>query len=201
MDVDAVDLWFSVEENLQRVRDAGVEGGVVPVHADARALPFRAESFDVIVSLDSFIYYGTDDLYLSYLARFLKPGGSLAIAGAGLVEELPDELPPHLASWWTPDMACVHSAGWWRRHWLRSGLVEVQTADTLPEGWTFWRDWIRMVAPENTLEIRAVEDDAGRYLGYVRVVARRRPDAVIDEPLTAITTEYRKAPLSRTETT
>ena len=43
----ATDLWFSASENLQRIRDAGVEDGVFPIHADARALPFAAEFFDV----------------------------------------------------------------------------------------------------------------------------------------------------------
>src|SRR5437773_1512497 len=76
----ATDLWFSASENLQRVRDAGIEDGVFPIHADARSLPFAAEFFDAIVSLDSFVYYGTDDLYLNFLARFLKPGGLLGIA-------------------------------------------------------------------------------------------------------------------------
>src|SRR5262245_53991956 len=69
----ATDLWFSAAENLQRVRDAGVEDGVFPIHADARSLPFAEGFFDVIISIDSFVYYGTDDLYLNYLARFLKP--------------------------------------------------------------------------------------------------------------------------------
>ena len=36
----ATDLWQSPSENLQRVRDAGVEDGVFPIHADARSLPF-----------------------------------------------------------------------------------------------------------------------------------------------------------------
>src|SRR5262245_15402905 len=79
----STDLWFSASENLQRIRDAGVEDGVFPIHADARALPFATEFFDAIVSIDSFMYYGTDDLYLSYLARFLKPGGVMGIALAG----------------------------------------------------------------------------------------------------------------------
>src|SRR5215472_18143162 len=61
----ATDLWFSNSENLLRIRDAGVQDGVFPLHADARALPFAAEFFDAIVSIDSFVYYGTDDLYLS----------------------------------------------------------------------------------------------------------------------------------------
>ena len=71
----ATDLWFNPSNNLQRVVDAGVDDGVFPIHADARSLPFATEFFDAIVSIDSFVYYGTDDLYLNYLARFLKPGG------------------------------------------------------------------------------------------------------------------------------
>ena len=64
----ATDLWFSASENIQRIRDAGVEDGVFPIQTDARSLPFAAEFFDAIVSIDSFIYYGTDDLYLNYIA-------------------------------------------------------------------------------------------------------------------------------------
>ena len=45
----ATDLWFSASENIQRIRDAGVEDGVFPIHADARSLPFAAEFFDAIV--------------------------------------------------------------------------------------------------------------------------------------------------------
>src|SRR3982751_3448242 len=41
----ATDLWFSVSENLQRIRDAGVEDGVFPIHADAGSLPFADEFF------------------------------------------------------------------------------------------------------------------------------------------------------------
>src|SRR5262245_13397475 len=75
----ATDLWLSAAENLQRIRDTGVEGGVFPIHADARSLPFAPEFFDAIVSIDSYFYYGTDDHYLNYLARFVKPGGQIGI--------------------------------------------------------------------------------------------------------------------------
>src|SRR6202035_1277364 len=79
----AIDLWCDVSENAQRIRDAGVEDGVFPVHAHARALPFAVDFFDAIVCIDSFIYYGTDDLYLNYLARFVKPEGQVGIAVGG----------------------------------------------------------------------------------------------------------------------
>src|SRR5258708_310090 len=84
----ANDLWFSASENIQRIRDAGVEDAVFPIHADARSLPFAAEFFDAVVCIDSYVYYGTDDTYLNYLADFVKPGGVIGIAGAGRVKEV-----------------------------------------------------------------------------------------------------------------
>lgn len=198
VEVWATDLWFSPTENLQRIRDAGVADGVFPIHADARMLPFAAEFFDAVVSIDSFIYYGTDDLYLNYLARFLAPGGRLGIAGAGLMRELDGEVPAHLREWWAQDQPwSFHSPAWWRRHWGRTGILDVETADTLPDGWRFWVDWLKLIAPDNVTEIEAVEADAGSHLGYVRVVGSRRPEAVLYEPVTSIPAQYTKAPLLR----
>src|SRR5215212_6296655 len=91
----ATDLWFGASENLRRIRDAGVEDGVFPIHADARSLPFAAEFFDAIISLDAFVYFGTDDLYLGSLGRFVKGDGMIGIAGAGLVREIADAMPDH----------------------------------------------------------------------------------------------------------
>lgn len=193
----AADLWFNPSENLQRVRDAGVEDGVFPIHADARSLPFAAEFFDAVVSIDSFVYYGTDDHYLNYLARFVKPGGPVAIAGAGLVQEIDGPVPDHLREWWTPELWCLHSAEWWRRHWGRTGIVDVESADAMPDGWRVWLDWHRAVCPDNATEIRAVEADGGQFLGYVRVVGRRRAGVKLEEPIVSIPAQYTKTPLLR----
>jgi SAM-dependent methyltransferase len=192
----AVDLWHSASENLERIRGAGVEDGVFPIHADARSLPFAAEFFDVVVGIDAFVYFGTDDLYLTDLARFLKPGGILGIAGAGLTHEIDDRVPDHLAQWWEPSHWCLHSAEWWRRHWGRTGIVDVELADTMPEGWRLWLDWQRAVAPDNSVEIAALEADAGRLLAYVRAVARRT-DLPLEEPIVSIPPRYEKHPLLR----
>jgi ubiquinone/menaquinone biosynthesis C-methylase UbiE len=126
----ATDLWFSVSENSQRIRDAGVEDGVFPIHADARSLPYADDFFDAIVSIDSFPYYGTDDTYLNYLARFVKPGGPIGIAGAGLMQEIEGPIPEHLRNWWTPDLWCLHSAPWWRRHWEKTGISWTSNSPT-----------------------------------------------------------------------
>jgi SAM-dependent methyltransferase len=195
----ATDLWFSESENIQRIRDAGVEDGVFAIHADARSLPFAAEFFDAIVSIDSFFYYGTDDLYLNYIARFVRPGGPLGIAGAGLLQEIGEAVPEHVREWWTQDLWCLHSAAWWRRHWDRTGIIDIDVADTMPDGWERWLDWHRVVAPDNEAEIKALEADRGRYLGYVRVVGRRNHQATLGETTASLPAHYIKKPLLRSD--
>jgi cyclopropane fatty-acyl-phospholipid synthase-like methyltransferase len=195
----ATDLWFGASENLHRIRDAGVDDGVFPIHADARSLPFAADFFDAAVSIDSFPYYGTDDLYLNYIARFVRVGGAVGIAGAGLMQEIEGPVPDHLRAWWEPGMWCLHSAAWWRRHWERTGLVTLDVADTMAEGWQAWLEWQRAVAPENVTEIEAVQADRGRFMGYVRLVGRRRPDAQLDDPIISIPSQYTRKPLLRLE--
>ncbi len=193
----ATDLWFSASENLQRIRDAGVADAVFPIHADARSLPFASEFFDVIVSIDSFVYYGTDDLFLNYLAQFVKPNGRIAIAGAGLMQEMEERVPDHLREWWEPGMWCLHSPAWWRRHWERTGIVAVEHADTMMDGWQAWLDWQRAVSPDNAIEIVALQADKGRHLGYVRLVGRRRSDAKLEDPIASIPSHYVAKPLLR----
>lgn len=192
----ATDLWFSASENHQRICDANAENGVFPIHSDAHSLPFATKFFDAIVSIDSFIYYGTDDLYLNYVSRFLKPGGKIGIAGCGLVREFEGSLPDHLRSWWTPGLWCLHSADWWRNHWARTGLIDVSLADTMADGWLLWLDWHKTIAPDNLAEIQTLEADRGNHLGYVRVVGTRT-DAPTEEPIVSIPTQYAKRPLLR----
>jgi cyclopropane fatty-acyl-phospholipid synthase-like methyltransferase len=198
----ATDLWISAAENVRRIRDAGVGDGVFPVHADARALPFAPGFFDAIVAIDSVSYFGTDDLYLNYLAQFVKPGGPVGIAGAGLVREVEEAVPEHLRGWWTQDLWSLHSAAWWKQHWGRTGLVEVEVAETMPDGWKRWLDWLRAVAPDNATEIKTIEEDGGRFMGYVRVVGRRRGEAKLEEycwpdTLRSFPQQYTQKPLLR----
>ena len=197
VEVWAADLWFHPTENARRIEDAGVADGVFPLRADARLLPFADDFFDAVVSIDSFFYYGTDDLYLSYLLRFLKPGGQLGIAGAGLTREFDGPLPEHLRAFWSSSMWCLHSADWWRRHWGRAGLVDVERADTLADGWQLWADWQREIAPDNLAEIQAVDTDRGDSLGYVRAVGRRRPGVPLDDLVLSVPAQYARHPLLR----
>jgi len=200
VEVWACDLWIAATENSQRIRDAELTNRVFPLHVDAHALPFAAEFFDAIVCVDAFSYFGTDSLYLNYLVQFVKPGGGIGIAGAGLTQEMTLPLPKHLRNFWSQDFWCLHSAAWWRTHWERTGLVDITAADTMADGWKLWSYWHRLAWPNNVQEIEALEADAGRNLNYVRVVGRRRAGVKLEEyawpdTLRSSPMQYEKKPL------
>ena len=72
-----------------------------------------------------------------------------------------------------PSNWCLRSVDWWRRHWEGTGILDVEVADTMPEGRRLWLDRQRAVAPDNATEIATLEAEAGRFLADVRAVVRR----------------------------
>jgi hypothetical protein len=77
---------------------------------------------------------------------------------------------------------------------------DLSRSGQLPDGastWQLWLDWHRVVAPDNAVEIKALEDDCGSYLGYVRLVGRRREDVQLPDHITSVPTQYTKKPLLR----
>jgi hypothetical protein len=100
----------------------------------------------LIVCIDSICYLGTDDLYLNYLPRFVKPGGEVGIAGAGRNRKSRVPLPIIYATGgpMTPG-ACTRQLGG-GDIWERTGIMDINVADTMPDGWQVWLDWQRAVA-------------------------------------------------------
>lgn len=186
--VMACDLWVAAGDNWQRVVAAGVDDLVTPIQAEAHALPFAETFFDAIVSLDAYTYFGTDDLYLGYVTRYLAAGGRIGIVVPGLMRAI--RTPPahlsrpqaHGAAFWQPDCWCFHTAAWWHRHWQRTGLVEAIETEVLQDGWRHWAQHERAIEASGLAlfpsDAEAIEADRGRTLGFVRQIARRSAKGV-----------------------
>jgi SAM-dependent methyltransferase len=174
----ATDLWIGASDNWARIQAANAQAAVCPIHAEAHALPFAHDFFDALVSLDAYHYFGTDDLYLGYISKFVRPGGMLGIVVPGTLEEITGAVPEHLATGWEWDWCSFHSPAWWRRHWEKTGLVDVQSADSIPDGWQHWLRWLEVSAaegyPASPTEMQVLRADAGRTLGFTRLVATRK---------------------------
>jgi cyclopropane fatty-acyl-phospholipid synthase-like methyltransferase len=178
LQVWATDLWIEASENWKRVCAAGMDRQVFPIHAEARDLPFAEEFFDAILSMDAYHYFGTGDLYLGYLIRYLKPGGQIGIVVPGLQHEFDAVVPEHLQPYWNWEFYSLHSPVWWRRHWEKTGQVKVELADMIPDGWEHWLKWMEVIferggQEDARQEAEMLQIDAGRNLGFTRLVARR----------------------------
>lgn len=173
----ANDLRIEATDNWERIRVAGLSDLVYPIHAEAHALPYAHGFFDAIVSLDSYHYYGTDELFLPAFIRFLKPGGRIGIVVPGVKREFDGEAPERLRPYWEPDFYTFHTPEWWSRLWRRSEVVDVETADTLANGYEIWLKWDKTLKQAGVLhrngDVEMLEADGGN-LTFTRVVARKR---------------------------
>ncbi|KPU26977.1 hypothetical protein TR13x_07585 [Caloranaerobacter sp. TR13] len=171
------DLWVKPTENWKRIIEKGVGDMVFPIHGDARNMPFADGFFDAIICVDSYIYFGTDDLYLNYLQKFLSPGGIIGVVIPGLMKDFENGVPEHLKDFWGQDCWSWHTVDWWKKLWSRTGLVEIEVADTMPDGcevYTQWKEAQDIVGknpwPQDTAILKK---DAGEYVGFIRLVAKK----------------------------
>jgi SAM-dependent methyltransferase len=182
-EVWAADLWVAPDGNLARIREAGVADRVFPLAAEAHRLPFAQGFFDSVLSVDAYHYFGTEVRYLSYLAQFVRPGGTVAIAvpGNAVDPDDPEAAPVPVdvfaeagADWFT-----FRSAGWWRRHWSRTRGIVVEEAAMIEDGRAQWERHLEAaeawsgVPAAGTFDGRLLGSPAGRTLGFCRVIARR----------------------------
>ena len=75
--------------------------------------------------------------------------------------------------------------------------MEIELADDMPDGWKRWIDWHKVIAPDNGVEIEALESDHGRNLGYVRLIGRRSTQVKFEEQILSVPTQYTKKLLLR----
>ncbi len=170
---------------LARAAAAGVGERVMPVKADARSLPFAPDFFDAVFCLNSYFYFGTDDLYLPYLMKFVALGGRICVGSPCYREELPPDAPEE---WLVefPDCLAVHSPAWWRRHFEKIRIVRVLKSICHPESRVFWEDWLRYwletkapadMTPAELEGLRAflrmLEHDRENFVSHLLLVAEK----------------------------
>lgn len=178
----AVDRRISPTKNLQRIAEAGCDGQVFPLSADARELPFAQGFFDAIVAATSYLYFGTDERYLATIVPFLKSGGSIGVVDVCFtreingIDEAPEYLRDHYADYWY----YVHTVEWWRAHWEKTGLVEVTACEIAPQSEFLLRELRKMydgIEEGSEPEImREMERDEERLIQMFRLVGRKGGD-------------------------
>ena len=151
--VFANDLWISPDENMERVRDAGMESLVFPIRGEAHNLPYAKNFFDAVISINSFQFFGTADTYLSeYMAHLIKPGGEFGIVVWGPDQEFNGKVPTNMEDNWWPDFYYFHSLEWWRWHFEKTKLFDYVTGDDCDgDGVRITQRWAEFMDNKNEL--------------------------------------------------
>ncbi|MBQ7541513.1 MAG: methyltransferase domain-containing protein [Clostridia bacterium] len=175
--VFAADLWSDPQENREFFRKMGLsETQIVPVKADAQAMPFEKSFFDAVVSTDSYNYFGRDPDYLDEkLLPFVKTGGYIYITVPGMKRDCHDDLPPELLLSWTPEqLDYLHDAVYWQGIVGRCKSADVLDVSEMASNEEVWADWLRQENEYAVGDRKAMEAGGGKYLNFIKIVLRKK---------------------------
>lgn len=175
--VYAADLWSEPAENQAFFDSLGIPAGqIIPVKADATALPFARDFFDAVVSTDSYNYFGRDPAYLDdKLLPFVKPGGLIYIAIPGMKRDCHDALPEVLLRSWTPEqLEYMHDVAYWRRMVEQCRGAEIISVAEMESNEEVWADWLKQENEYAIGDRKAMEAGGGKYLNFIAIVLCKR---------------------------
>lgn len=175
--VYAADLWSDPEENGRFFAQMGLNPEqIIPVKADATALPFEKEFFDGVVSTDSYNYFGRDERYLDEkLLPFVKSGGYLYIAVPGMKQDCHDHLPAELLLSWTPEqLDYIHDAAYWTKIVSACQNAEVISVREMESNEEVWRDWLLQENEYAIGDRKTMEAGGGKYLNFIAIVLKKK---------------------------
>ncbi len=175
--VYATDLWSEPAENQAFFDSLGIPAGqIIPVKADATALPFARDFFDAVVSTDSYNYFGRDPAYLDdKLLPFVKPGGLIYIAIPGMKRDCHDALPEVLLRSWTPEqIEYMHDVAYWRRMVEQCRGAEIISVAEMESNEEVWADWLKQENEYAIGDRKAMEAGGGKYLNFIAIVLCKR---------------------------
>ena len=140
--VFANDLWISTEENGKRFAEWGVGGQITPVCEDANNLHFEEKQFRVLISIDSYHYFGgRKGFFQEKILPFMEDDGVVLIGIPGLKEEYAGRARELLFDWLGEDSGMFKSP----KHWKeliggseRIERVEIWEMDCFCKAWEDW---------------------------------------------------------------
>lgn len=172
--VFAADLWISPSENAKRFETRGLAAKVVPFRVDAtKEIPFAHEYFDMIISVDSYQYFGDNERMLPKLLPYIKKGGLIAVAVPGFIQDFPEgRLPKEVLPYWTPEWH-FYSCRWWRELWEKEVGVEVIVLREMNSCKQAWDEWLQSSNPHAQRDIEMMEAGAGDFFNIIQLVGRK----------------------------
>ncbi|MCO7263684.1 SAM-dependent methyltransferase [Dickeya zeae] len=171
--VFAADLWITPTENARRFASQGVDSHIIPLLLDVtKEIPFAQEYFDMIISVDAWQYFGSNDSMLAKMLPFVKPNGLIAVAVPGFIQDYSEgNLPEVVKPFWTPDWY-FYSRHWWRTLWEKEPGIEILQLREMDSCQQAWDDFMPCTLAQEMM-VPIMEAGAGAYFNMIQLVGRK----------------------------
>lgn len=169
VEVFAADLWTSAGENFIRFQKEGVADRIVPLQLNALQLPFAEGFFDAVLSVDSYHYFGNNDMYFEKILKpVMKKDAVLAIAFPGMKYEVQENIPEEMEPFWEKEaLEMWHSIDWWKPKFApylkECRIEEMRCFDQA------WKDWLSCDNPYAVEDRKMMETDNGRFMNLIKL--------------------------------
>lgn len=169
VEVFAVDLWIPAGENISRFHEMEISGLTVPLRLNVKQLPFAEKFFDAVISVDSYHYFGNNDIYFPQVLKpTLKKNAVVAIAFPGMKFEVKDNIPKEMEHLWNPEaLEMWHSINWWKpkfEPYLKN--LKINEMECFDKAWS---DWLSSGNPYAKDDKEMMEKDNGRYMNLIKI--------------------------------
>ena len=173
--VHGFDLWIKEEDNRKRFAEWNMADRLIPVNGDANALPYSPETFEAIVSVDSYHYYGTKEgFFAEKILPVIKKGGTVLIGVPGIKNEYDGRSEELLTPWLGDEAYMFQSAQRWKEIiGAHEDIAEVDTWE-MPVFDIAWQEWLDS-SHEYALGDRKFFDDIIKpYTSFVGILIRKK---------------------------
>lgn len=167
-DIFALDLWVDAADNYKFFKDYNLDSRIIPLNSNAEKLPFAEKYFDIIISIDSYHYFGLKKDYFKYnIKPLLKENGEIYIAVPGVkndYETVPDDLKYNIKE---EDFKFFKSINYWK-NLLEKELKEIKV-EQMKCFHEAWQSWLSCDNPYAVEDIELLKADNGKYLNLISI--------------------------------
>ncbi len=175
--VFAVDLWSNPSENKDFFASMGLtDEQIMPIKADATALPFAKDTFDGVVCTDSYNYFGRDVNYLGEkLLPYVKRNGYVYITIPGMKKDLHNNIPAELLFSWDKDqLDYIHDISYWENIISQTKDVNIVSIKEMESNDEVWNDWITCDNEYAINDRKSINAGATKYLNFIAIVLQKK---------------------------
>lgn len=167
-EIFAVDLWVEPKENYIFFKEQKLDNRIIPLNCSAENLPFAEEYFDMVVSVDSYHYFGLEKDFFKYnIKHLLKENGEIYIAVPGIKKDyeiVPKDLEHHISE---EDFKLFKSINYWE-NLLAKDLKEIKIKEMQCYD-EAWQSWLSSDNPYAVEDIELLKADNGKYLNLISI--------------------------------